>query len=104
MEQANNVQNDTQTNTDFSNKRLALIGIIIEDTKNESDKENIKTVNRLLSEYSDYIVGRMGLPYKEREVNVISIVIDAPADKISALSGKLGKLSGITSKVVYSKI
>ncbi len=104
MEQVNKFQNKTQENTDFSNRRLALIGIIIEDAKSESDKENIKTVNRLLSEYSDYIVGRMGLPYKERMVNVISIVIDAPADKISALSGKLGKLSGITSKVVYSKI
>ncbi len=78
--------------------RLAVIGIIVE------SKENVGEVNRILSEYADNIIGRMGIPHKERGVNIISVVIDAPSDFISALSGKLGKLKGISSKVVYSKL
>lgn len=78
-------------------KRLALIGIIVE------DKGSVETVNALLQEYGQYIVGRMGVPYKEREISVISIVIDAPNNIISALSGKLGRLAGVRSKAMYSK-
>lgn len=77
--------------------RVAIISMII------SDKDSIQSVNELLHEYGEYIRGRMGLPYRERGLNIICIVIDAPMDSISALSGKLGRLSGVTSKAVYSK-
>lgn len=61
-------------------------------------------LNRLLHEYGEYIVGRMGVPYRPKGVSVISVILDAPQEKISALSGKLGMLEGITSKTVYSKM
>lgn len=77
--------------------RLAIIGIIVD------DRSSAQAVNQLLSEFGDYIKGRMGIPYDEKEVNVISIVIDAPMDYISALSGKLGALPGVSTKTVYSK-
>ena len=77
--------------------RIALIGIIVK------DKTNIDIVNDLLTEYGQYIFGRMGVPYKQKNCNVISVAIDAPLTEISALSGKLGKLQGITSKVLYAK-
>lgn len=77
--------------------RIALIGIIVE------DKESIKELNTLLSQNSDYILGRMGIPHTTKNVSVISIVIDAPADVISSLSGKIGMLPGISSKTVYTK-
>lgn len=78
-------------------KRVAIISMII------SDSESVPSVNNLLHEYGEYIQSRMGLPYRERGLNIISVVIDAPSDKISALSGKLGRLNGVTSKTVYSK-
>ena len=76
--------------------RIALIGIIVSDTA------SIPQLNRLLHEYGSYIIGRMGIPYREKKVNIISIAIDAPQDVINALSGKIGRLSGITAKTVYS--
>lgn len=78
--------------------RIALIGIIVE------DMDSIEKLNGLLHENSRYIVGRMGIPYRERGVNIISVAIDAPQDVINALSGKLGRLHGITAKTVYSNI
>lgn len=78
--------------------RIALIGIIVE------SKESIEKLNNILSEYSQYIIGRMGLPYQRKGVSIISIVMDAPNDAISALSGKLGMLPHITTKTIYSKI
>lgn len=78
--------------------RIAVIGIIIE------DKSQVEQVNGLLHQFGQYIIGRMGLPYEKKQVNIISIVVDAPADIISALSGKLGRLPGISSKALYSKI
>jgi putative iron-only hydrogenase system regulator len=78
--------------------RVALIGIIVE------DKSSVEKLNELLHTYGQYIIGRMGLPYRERGINIISIAIDAPQDIISALSGKLGKLPGVTTKTAYSKI
>lgn len=77
--------------------RLAIIGIIVE------DRNCVQQVNELLSDYGEYIKGRMGIPYDEKSVNVISIVIDAPLDAISALSGKLGALPGVSTRTVYSK-
>ena len=77
--------------------KIALIGIIVESA------EAASFVNRLLHEYSSYVVGRMGIPYSKKEVNIISIVIDAPENVISALSGKLGKLEGISVKTMIAK-
>lgn len=77
--------------------RIALIGIIVEDTN------AVKNVNEILHNYGSYIIGRMGIPYREKQVNIISIVIDAPNDVISSLSGKLGMIKGISVKTVYSK-
>ncbi|MDO5418189.1 MAG: iron-only hydrogenase system regulator, partial [Lachnospiraceae bacterium] len=57
----------------------------------------------LLHQYGQYIIGRMGIPYEKKQVNIISIVVDAPMDAISALSGKLGRLPGVSSKALYSK-
>lgn len=76
--------------------RIAVIGIIVE------DKKRAAQVNQLLHEYGDSIIGRMGLPYEKKGVSIISIVVDAPADKISALSGKLGRLPGVSAKALYS--
>lgn len=78
--------------------RVAIIGIIVE---NES---SVESLNALLHEYGKYIIGRMGIPYRLKSINIISIAIDAPQDEISALSGKIGKLNGINSKTLYSKV
>ncbi|PJI10435.1 MULTISPECIES: TM1266 family iron-only hydrogenase system putative regulator [Clostridium] len=78
--------------------RVAIIGIIVE---NES---SVESLNALLHEYGKYIIGRMGIPYRVKSINIISIAIDAPQDVISALSGKIGKLNGISSKTLYSKV
>ncbi len=77
--------------------RVALLGIIVENT------EEVERLNRVLHEYSEYIIGRMGIPYRRKKMNIISIVMDAPQDKISARSGKLGMIKGINSKVIYGK-
>lgn len=76
--------------------RVAVIGIIVE------DKASIEALNGLLHEYGEYIVGRMGIPYRERNISIISIAIDAPQDKISTLTGRIGKLKGIGVKTAYS--
>ncbi|MCI5602540.1 MAG: TM1266 family iron-only hydrogenase system putative regulator [Lachnospiraceae bacterium] len=77
--------------------RIALIGIIVEDTN------AVENVNEIIHNYGSYIIGRMGIPYREKQVNIISIVIDAPNDVISSLSGKLGMIKGISVNTVYSK-
>lgn len=77
--------------------RIALIGIIV------SNHESVEQVNALLSKYGSYIIGRMGLPYREKNLSIISIALDAPNNVISALSGKLGMLPGITAKTIYNK-
>lgn len=77
--------------------RIAVVGIIID------DRTQAEAVNSLLSQYGQYIIGRMGLPYEKRKVNIISVVVDAPMDAISALSGKLGRLPGVSTKALYSK-
>ena len=78
--------------------RVAVMAIIVEN-RETSDKLNL-----LLHEYGDFIIGRMGIPYRERGVNIVSIAIDAPQDEISALSGKIGNLPGISVKTAYSNI
>jgi len=78
--------------------RVAIIGVIVE------EDSSVESLNQILHQYGSFIIGRMGLPYREKNINIISIAIDAPQDVISALSGKLGSLKGISSKTVYSKI
>ena len=77
--------------------RVALLGIIVENT------EEIERLNRILHDYAEYIIGRMGIPYIRKQMNIISIVLDAPEEQISALAGKIGMLRGISSKVIYGK-
>ena len=81
----------------MSEKRLAVISIIL------SKRENTLKVNEILSVYGDYIIGRMGIPYREKGVSVLSVVIDAPAEIINTLTGKIGMLEGVTAKTLMSK-
>ena len=78
--------------------RVAVIGIIVE------KEENVETLNKILHEYGKHIIGRMGLPYREKGINIISIAIDAPQDVISALTGKMGRIQGVTAKTAYSGV
>ena len=78
--------------------RIAVISIILEN--NDASEE----LNRILHQYADDVVGRMGVPYRQKGVSVICVILDAPQDRISALSGKLGMLPGVTSKTIYSKL
>ena len=77
--------------------RVALIGIVVE------KPDSVMLLNTLLHEYGPFIIGRMGIPYHKRNISIISVALDAPQDIISALSGKLGRLDGISTKTVYSK-
>lgn len=77
--------------------KIAIISIIVEDL------ESSGPTNILLHEYSEYIIGRMGIPYRQKGIGIISVVIDAPQNVISTLSGKLGKVKGINVKVAISK-
>jgi len=79
-------------------KRVALIGIIVE------DMTATERINAILHDYGEYIIGRMGIPYKERGIAVISVVIDASNQTISSLSGKLGMVKGVSVKTQYSSI
>ena len=78
------------------NTRVALMAIIVKEAASVSE------MNELLHKYGEYVISRMGVPYHERGVNIISVALDAPADVISALSGKIGRLPGITAKTVYA--
>ena len=79
-------------------KRIAVLSIIVEKREHSAEQ-----VNSLLSEYGECIVGRMGIPYHAKGVSVICIVLDAPASAINALTGKLGKLEGVSAKTLFSK-
>jgi putative iron-only hydrogenase system regulator len=78
--------------------RVAIIGIIVE------DRGSTGRLNEILHEYGDYIIGRMGIPYRDKGISIISIAVDAPNDVISAMSGKIGRLPGISAKTAYSKV
>ena len=77
--------------------RIALIGIIVE------NPDSVEQLNHLLHEYGSHIIGRMGIPYRQRGISIISVAIDAPLDIINALTGKIGRLAGVSAKTVYSK-
>ena len=76
--------------------RVAIIGIIVE------NRDSVEALNEILHEYAAYIIGRMGLPYKAKNISIISVVLDAPQDIISALAGKIGNLDGISSKTLFA--
>jgi len=78
--------------------RVAVISIIVENT------DSVESINSLLHEYGQYIVGRMGLPYRKRGISIICIALDAPQNTIAALSGKIGNLSGVSVKTAYSGV
>ena len=78
-------------------KRVALIGSVVE------DMNNVESLNHILHEYGDYIIGRMGIPYRSRGISIISVAVDAPMNIISTISGKLGMLKGLSVKTIYSK-
>ena len=78
--------------------RVAVISIIIE------DPSSVQAMNEILHQYSEYIIGRMGIPYRCRGINIISIAVDAPQDVINALSGKIGRLKGVSVKTAYSNV
>ena len=77
--------------------RVAILGIIVE------DPDAVEDLNSILHDFGPYVIGRMGIPYRERQVSIISVVVDAENNVISSLSGKLGMLPGISVKTVYSK-
>lgn len=79
-------------------KRVAVMSIIVE------DYESVGILNDILHEYSEFIIGRMGIPYRQRHINIISIAIDAPQDTISAMAGKVGNLNGISVKTALSSV
>ncbi len=76
--------------------KVAIVGIIVE------DMDSVAELNNILHEYAEYIIGRMGIPYKAKHLNIISIAVDAPHDIISALAGKIGNLKGVSAKTAYS--
>ena len=78
--------------------KVALIGIVVENF------DSVTKLNDVLHAYGDFIIGRMGIPYKDRGVSIISVAVDATEDTISAMAGKIGKLPGISSKTVYAKM
>ena len=82
---------------DYVEKRIGVVGIVVD------DKENILTVNQILSQYGDIIVGRMGIPHRERDIAVISLIVDGSTDKIGALTGQLGKVPGIRVRSALSR-
>ena len=77
--------------------RVALIGVIVE------NPDSVKDLNMVLHDFREWIIGRMGIPYKAKDISVISVAMDAPADVINSLSGKLGRLDGVSAKTIYSK-
>ena len=77
--------------------RVAIISMIVE------AGGDVEALNALLHEYGEYIIGRMGIPYRKKNVNIISIAIDAPGDKINALTGALGRVKGLTAKAAYAR-
>ena len=78
--------------------RVAILAVVV------SESESVEELNRILHDYSQHIIGRMGIPYSARKINLISVAVDAPLDTISSLAGKIGKLPGVTAKAAYSNV
>ena len=88
----------SETGNIQTEKRIAVVSILV------ANRANSEKVNLLLSEYGEYILGRMGIPYKEKEVCVLSVVLDAPVEITNALTGKIGKIEGVTVKALFGKM
>ena len=84
--------------TEQMNTRVAVMSIIVENS------QTVETLNSILHEYGEYIIGRMGVPYRARKINIISIAIDAPQDTISTLAGRIGNLPGVSVKTAFSSV
>ena len=78
--------------------RVAVMSIIVENA------DAVEAINSILHEYGEYIIGRMGIPYRKRKISIISIALDAPQNTISALAGKIGSLTGVSVKTAYSSV
>ena len=78
--------------------RVAILAIVVE------NPAPVEPLNQILHQYRQHIIGRMGIPYEKKDISLISIAVDAPADIISAMSGRIGMLDGVTAKAVYSKV
>lgn len=78
--------------------RVAIIGIIV------GNMDSVEKLNAVLHDYAPYMIGRLGIPYRQKKVSVISVAVDAPEDIISALAGKIGKLDGVSAKTVYANV
>ena len=78
--------------------RVAVMSIIVE------NPDSVKELNDLLHTFSQYVIGRMGIPYREKNINIISVAVDAPQNEISSLSGKIGRLSGVSIKTAYTGV
>lgn len=81
----------------MSENRVAVVSVIVEDT------EHVDRLNTVLHEYGGYIIGRMGIPYRAKNISVLSVVMDAPQEAINALTGKLGMIGGVSAKTLFSK-
>ena len=81
----------------MNESRVAVLSVLVEQS------EAVERINAMFHEYAPYIIGRMGLPYREKGISVICVVMDAPQSAISALSGKIGRISGVSTKVAYAK-
>lgn len=92
------VQGFSCLEVDFVDTRIAVVSIIVE------NPDSVEKLNNILHEYGKYVIGRMGIPYHKRNISIISVVMDAPGDVISALSGKLGMVPNVSAKTVYSKL
>lgn len=84
--------------TENKETRVAVMGIIVE------DMNSTESLNAILHEHGKYIIGRMGVPYREKNISIVSIALDAPQDTISSMAGKIGKLSGVSVKTAYSNV
>lgn len=78
--------------------KVGIVGIVVENAEKAGE------IQKLLSEYSEHIIGRMGIPYKQKDVKIISVVLDAPVDTLNALTGKIGKIEGVSAKTVISNV
>lgn len=92
------LREDNDMDAEKKETRIAIIAIVVE------NPESVGEMNRILHNFGEYIIGRMGIPYREKKISLISVAIDAPAEIISALTGKLGRVDGVTVKTAYSKI
>ncbi len=89
---------ENQPEKQISEKRIAVVSIIV------SDRSASEEINALLSAYGEYILGRMGIPYREKGISVLSVVLDAPAEITNALTGKLGRIRNVSVKALFGKI